>query len=244
MFTIPTMIPAAVRSRMQRAEARRGYAELSDSLNETIDDLHTAGDHDERAALLDFAAQVTGRLAELHTAAWGPDADTAGRPLADALASQAALMGQVAATERAVIGAIAWPDTRTASGDEHAAELLTWTLLAHTAEPGQRAIYLRRLRDLAAERLGDTAAEILVVLAEVEEFRATGAALVPARPRYVLPRVLVGAVLALLAVIAVVPGLDAGGGRVVLLLCVLAAAYVGVGVFARVTQARTQVGRS
>ncbi|MGP4030214.1 hypothetical protein [Actinomadura sp. 3N407] len=241
MTTIPTMIPAAVRSRMERAEARRAYAELSDSLNETFDDLYTAADHDERAALLDFAAQVTCRLADLHTAAWGPDADADGQPMADSLTSSAALLGQVAATERAVIGAgpplQRWiGDAVALQQDQYAAELMIWVRLAHTCEPGQRAAYLHRLRDLTAGHLGDTAAEILAVLAEIEIRRAAG----QRRPEpptwwFTAPRIVIGAFFAALAAIVAVPGLEDGTRDVlaVALLAVVAVFFGGLWLIAR-----------
>ncbi|MEU6748096.1 hypothetical protein ABZ914_17930 [Spirillospora sp. NPDC046719] len=218
-------IPGALRARIDRSTARRRYADLQDTLNETFDDLYLAQDHDDRAALQDRAAQLTEQLAETHTAAWGREADADGRPMAYSLAGQAALLRQVAATERAVIGAVPWADAEPLPGDKYRTELLAWTELAHTSTPDRRASCLRRLHSLAAEHLGGQAAEVLVVLAEVEEHRAHGSTERPSRHR--LSRVLIGALMAVLAVVGVVPGLDVLG-RIVLWAVVLGTAYVAL----------------
>ncbi|TDC55588.1 hypothetical protein E1281_11685 [Actinomadura sp. KC345] len=239
---VSTPIPAVLQARLERRSARRRYAEWSTTLNETFDHLYVAEGRDESVALLDLAANLTERLAELHTAAWGREDDAGGRSMAESLTSQAALLRQVAATERAVIGTITWPDCTTPLGCEHTAELRLWTVLAHTSAPGKRAVYLNRLRALAAEHLGERASEVLAVLAEVEEHRATGTTRRAARPQNMLPRVLIGAVLALIALVAIVPGLD-GLGRVVLLVAVLAAAYVALCVYVGVRGRSQEVGR-
>lgn len=213
-----------LRSRFDRAAARRRYTRLQDTLNETFDDLYVADGHDESAALLEFAANVTERLAEEHTAAWGRGEDADGRPMADALLSRAALLRQVAATERAVVGSIIWPNDRTPPAREHAAEVRAWAELAHTSEPRDRAIWLRRLHDLAARHVGARAADVLTVLAEVEEHRAAGVVGRPSRPRYVLPRLTVAAALAFVALVVFAPGLD-GLGRLVLVVALLGTAY-------------------
>ncbi|WP_149259811.1 hypothetical protein [Actinomadura sp. K4S16] len=235
-------IPSVVRSRVDRVAVRHRYTGLQDTLNETIDDLYAAQDHDDRAALLDYAAQLIERLAELHTAAWGREADADGRPVAVSLAGQAALLRQVAATERAVIGTITWPVGQTPPDAEHAAELHAWTELAHTSAPERRAACLRRLSVLAAEHLGERSAEVLAVLAEVEDHRAAGNTVPPARPRFMLPRVLVGAFLALLALIGLAPGLDALG-RVLLLAVVMASTYGALCVYVGVRGRSQRVAR-
>jgi len=60
MFTIPT-IPG-----VQTWRERARYSDLSVRLDEVIDDLYVLDDHDERAATLDLAADITAELAELH----------------------------------------------------------------------------------------------------------------------------------------------------------------------------------
>jgi hypothetical protein len=223
---------------MQRFEARRRYRELQDALNETLDQLFFISDHDQRASLLDSASNTVAELAELHTDAWGSDTDAAGLTMADALTYQAALLCNVADTERAVICSITWPSLSNAElTGRHAAELRTWTELAHTAAPGRRAQVLRRLRVLITAHFGERAAEVLAVLAETEQHLATGHHR-PETPRlYRFPRILIAVVLGLLGLIAVVPGLDAAD-RAVLLVTVLAGAHIGLNVYGRIRDRR------
>ncbi len=235
-------IPEGLRSRIDRAAARRRYTRLQATLNETLDDLYVAEGHDESAALLDFAANITERLAEVHTAAWGCDQDADGRPMADSLTNQAALLRQVAATERAVVGSITWPKDRMLPDDEHAAELRAWAELARTSAPRERAVWLYRLHRLAAQHVGPRAAEVLAVLAEVEEHRATGAPGRPSRPRYLLPRVLVAATLTFVALVVFAPGLD-GLGRLVLVTVLLGTAYAALCVYVGVRGRSQEVRR-
>lgn len=219
MFTIPI-----VQTMRERAAARSRYSELSVRLDEAIDDLHVLADHDARAAALDRAADITAELAKLHTAAWGWDGDAAGRPMFVSLDSQAMLLHQVAATERAVINAITWQlgaaDLAELAGDPadadhtdaHLDELWVWTHLAHTADPAARADALRELHDLTARHVGERAAAILTVLAEIDEHRAAHGHVRPAEPTWPYAdrwsRVAIASVLAVLAVAGAVPGLD------------------------------------
>lgn len=230
MFTLPR-IPG-VQTWCERAAARARYSDLSVRLDETIDDLYVLDDHDERAATLERAADIAAELAALHTAAWGLEPDEAGRPMRVSLAGQAVLLRRVAATERAVVFA-AWPGhglilpgysgTELSGACGYGAELGTWARLAHTTDPAERAGYLRSLRELAGRSLGERAAAILTVLAEIDEHRAAGSA-PPPTPKYQRAWPPLALLVTLAAIVAVHgPGVIT---KAVLVAAVLAAAAV------------------
>lgn len=221
---IPIPIPAVLRTRRERTGMRRQYHELEAALNATFDNLYGTGDRDERATLLDSAAGLTDEMAGLHTDAWGREDDATGRPMAVSLSTSAALLRQVATTERAVIGLTTWPDSATAIGGEHATELRTWTQLATTSAPDLRADYLHRLQALATRHLGDRATEVLAEIAASEEHLATANVRRPRPTGFLLPRLAVAAVFALVGSVAIIPGL-ARAERIGLLVTVLAAIY-------------------
>jgi hypothetical protein len=239
MFTIPAL--PAVRAWKERAEARNRYADLTTWLHEVIDDLYVLTDHDKRAEALDLASEIATELAELHTTAWGEEVDEAGRPIRASLAGQAALLHQVADTERAVINAITWPIRDLAAAGDHAAELRVWTQLAHTADPATRAVCLRGLHRLVGQHVGERAAAILTTLAEIDEHRAAHGHTRPAVPRpphwYRWSRALIATVFGLLSLAAVVPGLDATT-RLTVLLATPAGVYAALFVFFRVQDRR------
>ncbi|KAB2379294.1 hypothetical protein [Actinomadura montaniterrae] len=239
MFTIPAL--PAVRAWRERAEARDRYADLTTWLHEVIDDLYVLTDHDKRAEALDLAGEIATELAELHTAAWGEEADEAGRPMRASLAGQAALLHQVADTERAVINAITWPIRALEPEGDHAAELRVWTQLAHTADPTTRAACLRGLHLLVGQHVGGRAAAILAVLAEIDEHRAAHGHTHPAAPRpphwYRWSRPLITTVFGLLGLAAVVPGLDATT-RLTVLLAIPAGVYAAQFIFFRAQDRR------
>ncbi|MGC4959723.1 hypothetical protein ACLQ2P_41555 [Actinomadura citrea] len=196
-----------LRALLERTEARRRYAELADTLDVTFSNLAKTTDRDVCGALLDFAANFTSQLAEVHTAAWGPEYDDQGQSMEFALMGQAALLRMVAATERAVTGTAPWPDPAEFGSEASEAEAAAWTDLARTAEPGKRAVCLHRLRTLVAQDWGGQAAEVLVHLARIEAGRAIDEDPPALRP-YWQVRVVIAAIFVALAVPVAVPGLS------------------------------------
>ncbi|KAB2351610.1 hypothetical protein [Actinomadura rudentiformis] len=191
----------AVRRRLDRARARRRYESLGWTLDQVMHDLFTQAAPDDRAALLDHAADLTTDLANLHTTAWGPEPDPHGHPQALYLHSQAWVLRQIARSERAVLGMTdihdgtgtstaeadgacdcdacakdAWvqvaPPTSTGNSAVSVAETFAWARLAHTIDHAERAYTLRRLHDMIAVRLGDPAASALAFVADTEEHLA------------------------------------------------------------------------
>lgn len=238
MTTIPERIPGAVQTWKQRVEARRTarrtYVDLLGRLEDKLAALPFVGDCDDRAALLDTAAGLTDRLAALHTTAWGRDLDADGRSAAVCLCGQAVLLRQVAATERAVIGTLVWAATPLARTEPRTAaelgELRDWAVLAHTAAPDLRAVYLRRLHARVAAYLGARTAAVLARLAEGEQQRADRTRPAPLSRWWLHgPRVVIGVFFVALAAIIAVPGLGTGTRDLLglALLCVYAAALGG-----------------
>ncbi|MFI0487532.1 hypothetical protein [Actinomadura sp. 9N215] len=208
MISIP-MIPAAVRSRKDRAQARRRYAELQDALDEAVDGLYTAGGHAERAALLEAAADATTQLSMLHTAAWGPEADADGRTAASALSGQATLLRQVAVTERIGAGQGGHGDLRAVLPGDTDVEMHAWAELADTDDPACRAACLRRLQILIAASGDDRAVGVLTLLARVETRRAANLNR-SGLPGWWFhaPRVVIGVFFVAVGAIVAAPGLD------------------------------------
>ncbi|MGP4027265.1 hypothetical protein [Actinomadura sp. 3N407] len=236
MYPYPTNIPAVLRNRMRRAEHRNRYLDLRSVLQGNLDDLAITEDPDERARILGAAARDTERMASLHQAAWGNRTDGDGRPMHESLAASAALLRQVAETERGVLISTWVKRART----DHDPQLRAWTALAHTSDPASRVTQLRHLQHLCAAQFGHTAAAVLGLLADLDDRRARRrdrrgpwAAIPPMRPTEVVGIIEV----TLVTLILVVPAI-ALTARVIGLLAVLAVCTIPMQVCDR--RARSQ----
>ncbi|WP_125618682.1 hypothetical protein [Actinomadura sp. WAC 06369] len=185
-------------ARRERRDARAEYDRYSNWLNTVLADLARTRHRETRAWLLETASDLTDALAEIHTAAWGAE-DADGRPVAASLGTSAALLRQVAATERAVIAPPSWPAPL---ADYSVGERL-WVDLAHTADPVLRALILRSLRDVLVDDLGETAVDVLHVVADTEHPRPQAPD--DERAWFLLPRVVIAAGFTLIAGALVVP---------------------------------------
>jgi hypothetical protein len=131
---------------------------------------------DVRAALLDQLAAAYDRMADLHTAAFGPDPiDTEnGRDAATALASSGWLVRLVAITEHAVAGESLFPLDAAAAiaGATTAEQFHLLGTLSGEPDRAARAGLIEALRALLVDQVGERAATALTSLAEAEQAAA------------------------------------------------------------------------
>jgi hypothetical protein len=129
-----------------------------------------------RAPLLDELAAAYDRMAELHTAAFGPDQidGEPGRDAAAALASSGWLVRLVAITEHALAGDSLLPlDTAAAIAAATTAEQFhILGRLCAERDRAARAEFIMELRALSVEHVGERAATVLTSLAEAEQTAA------------------------------------------------------------------------
>ncbi|MCO6011476.1 hypothetical protein NE236_41655 [Actinoallomurus purpureus] len=170
---------------LNRWRARRAYWRADKFAGRCSADLYAITDPLHRAELLDRFADAEQAMARLHPAAFGPDPleDEGGRDLATSIASSAALLLMLAASERAAID----PE----EGSRYAFWCLTewittcdeldlWAKLAATRDRHDRADLIDRIYVLARERVGGQAAEVLSCHAATE--RELAAAEASGRP--------------------------------------------------------------
>ena len=156
--------------------ARRGHGRAERSATSLLALLARNHAPDARAALLDQLAAAYDRMADLHTAAFGPDPiDTEnGRDAATALATSGWLVRLVGITEHAVAGESLFPlDAATAIAGATTAE--QFHILGRLcAEPDRaaRAGLIEALRALSVDQVGERAAIVLTSLAEAEQTAA------------------------------------------------------------------------
>jgi hypothetical protein len=197
----------AIKRASRRRSARRSYRHYSAQKVALYDNLAVTTAAPMRAELLVRLAEVNTGLSILHHAAYGAEVipGEAGRDAAVSLASAAHLLRLVAATERMLIA----PLSIRADFEElleqqqvPPAEARLWRDLAHTVDPAERTDAITYLADLAAERVGEHAAQALYDLTATRRSAITSAG----RTRWAIVAFIVAVAAAIVA--PLVPGLN------------------------------------